>query len=262
MIETLAIILLLVFLGISAYQDWITREITDWVWITLLAIGLVINTIVTLTARDRLQTLSTIALSTIIAASIGFIFFYLYIWGGGDLLMYLAASFVSATLPISLFSPRSFEVIPFGISALANTYLFTAVLPGYFLLENTYRRFVKGEQIFQGFKASVGQKIFIALVGRPIKLADLHAGHISFYTILEEKRADTWCINFHSGMKWDEDTLETKKRAILKEAENDLKPYIWISYTLPSLVFLTVGFLITAIYGTLLFRLWFLLQAL
>jgi len=262
MIELLSIILLFIFLGISSYQDWKTREVTDWVWITLLIMGLVINVIIISTTRNRVQALSSIALSTIIAISIGFILFYLYLWEGGDLLVYIAASFISATLSIPLHSPKSFEILPFSLSALTNAYLLTALLPGYLLLENTYRRFLKGEQIFDGLKASTRQKFFAALVGRPIKPETLCLNPSSFYTILEEKHEKIWNLNFHSGMKFQDEALNAQKRVILKEVKNDHKQYIWISYNLPFLLPLTIGFLITTIYGTLLLHMWFLLRAL
>lgn len=262
MIETLSIILLFVFLGISSYQDWKTREVTDWVWFTLLIMGLVINVIIILTARNRMQTLSTIALSTIIAISIGFILFYLYLWGGGDLLVYIAASFISATLSIPIYSPKSFEVLPFSLSALTNAYLLTALLPGYLLLENTYRRFLKGEQIFDGLTASTRQKFFATLVGRPIKLETLFLNPYSFYTIIEEKYENTWHLNFHSGMKLQDEALNAQKRKILQEVRKDRRPYVWISYNLPFFLPLTIGFLITTIFGTLLLHMWALLQVL
>ncbi|MFX0209001.1 MAG: prepilin peptidase [Candidatus Hodarchaeota archaeon] len=262
MIEILSIILLFVFLGISSYQDWKTREVTDWVWVTLLIMGLVINVIIILSTRNWVQTLSKIALSTIIATSIGFILFYLYLWGGGDLLVYIAASFVSATLPIPLHSPKSFEILPFSFSALTNAYLLTALLPGYLLLENTYRRFLKGEQIFEGLNASTRHKLFAALVGRPIRPETLWLNPSSFYTVVEEKNENIWNLNFHSGMKFQDEALDAQKQLILQEVRNDHKQYVWISYNLPFLLPLTIGFLITTIYGTLLLHMWYLLRAL
>lgn len=255
-IKILTVVLLLGFLGISAYQDWKTREVMDWVWISLFAIGLVINTVVVFTARNRLLTIATIALTLIIATSIGFILFYLYLWGDGDLFVYISASFITATLPISYFSPHSYEVLPFSISALANAYIVTTGLPFYFVLQNIYRRFLKGEEIFKGLRASVGQKIFAAFVGRPVDPEDLRAGRITFYTPLEEKQAEAWYLKFHSGMELRDEELVERKITILKELEKDPKPYIWISYNIPFLVALMVGFAITAVYGTILFLLW------
>lgn len=261
MIETLSVVLLFVFLGISSYQDWRTREVTDWSWATLLSGGFVINVITIVSANNRMQTLSTIALSAIIATSIGFILFYLYLWEGGDLLVYIAASFISATLSIPLHSPKSFEILPFGLSALTNAYLLTTLLPGCLLLENTYRRFWKGEQIFEGLASSLRQKFFAALVGRPIKIEALGSIPFTFYTILEEKHKNAWHLNFHSGIKLQDEALDAQKYKILQEARKDRRPYIWISYNLPFLVPLTIGFLITTIYGTFLLHLWALLQA-
>lgn len=255
-IEILTIVILFGFLGISAYQDWKTREVMDWVWITLFTFGLVINIVDVFIARNRLLTITRITLTLIIATSIGFILFYLYLWGDGDLLIYISASFITATLPISYFSPHSYEVLPFSVSALANAYIVTTVLPFYLVLQNMYRRFLKGEEIFKGLRASVGQKIFAAFVGRPVHPEDLRTGQITFYTPLEEKREEAWYLKFHSGMELREEELAERKITILKELENDPKPYIWISYNIPFLVALMVGFAITSVYGTILFVLW------
>ncbi len=255
-IEILTVVLLFSFLGISAYQDWKTREVMDWVWITFFATGLLINTMAVFTARNRLLTIATIALTLIIATSIGFILFYLYLWGDGDLLIYISASFITATLPISYFSPHSYEVLPFSVSALANAYIITTGLPLYLVLQNMYRRFLKGEDIFKGLKASLGQKIFAAFVGRPVDPEDLRSGRITFYTPLEEKKTEAWYLKFHSGMELREEELVERKIKILKELDKDPKPYIWISDNIPFLVALMVGFAITAVYGTILFLLW------
>ncbi|MFQ6125397.1 MAG: A24 family peptidase C-terminal domain-containing protein [Candidatus Heimdallarchaeota archaeon] len=255
-IKILTAFLLFSFLGISAYQDWKTREVMDWVWITFFAIGLVINVVNVFTARNRLLTITTIALTLIIAISIGFILFYLYLWGDGDLFVYISASFITATMPISYFSPHSYEILPFSVSALVNAYFVTIILPFYLVLQNIYRRFLKGEKIFKDLRASMGQKIFAAFVGRPVHLEDLRTGRITFYTPLEEKRRDAWYLKFHSGIELREEELAERKITILKELEIDPKFYIWISYNIPFLIALMVGFAITAIYGTILFLLW------
>lgn len=40
MIRTLTTFILIIGLGISAYQDWKSREVKDWIWITLLLTGI------------------------------------------------------------------------------------------------------------------------------------------------------------------------------------------------------------------------------
>ena len=262
MIRALATFILIIGLGISAYQDWKSREVKDWIWITLLVIGLLINVFVLWDSRDRFQVLTSITLSIIIVSSLGFILWYLFLWGGGDLLVFIAASLVAATLPISYLSPNSYEVLPFGISALTNAYLVTIILPGYLLIKNIYRRFIIGEALFHGIKASIAQKLFVSLIGSPVNPKSLKSDHISFYTILEEKNDGIWKFKFHEGIKNNEEAMEAHKLKILKDLENDSKPFIWISYTLPFLIPLMIGFIITATIGTILFRLWILFQAL
>lgn len=208
----------------ASYQDWVSREIDDKVWVIGGGVG------AALTGLDLAWSWSLVKLiltfmSIGLSTGLAFMFYYMGLYGGADA---KAIAAISASLPI-YYPPVRFH--PFtGLASLTNGLILSLILPVSFLLYNTYR-IMRGDNIFRGFEhESRWRKAAAILFGTRVN----HAGR--FWFPLEEE---------HEGVRI------FKFNLFSLDLEENVREDSWATPGIPLLIFITIGLVIFLTLGDL-----------
>jgi len=212
----------------ASYQDWISREVDDRIWIVSGAIGGLLTAIDIIARWDPRLAILTV-LSIVLASGLAFAFYYFGLYGGADA---KAIVIISIGLPI-YYSPRSLH--PFtGLASLSNGLLLSLFLLLVMFVWNL-SAIAKGRRIFEGFEREGKlRKLAAMFLGVRVK----NAREKKFWFSLEKDE--------NGNRKFSFDLFELE----LKEPErNDC----WMTPGIPLLIFITGGFLCYIILGDFLY---------
>ncbi len=198
----------------ASYQDWVSREIDDKVWIVGGGIGATL-TGVDLALSWSLMKLILTVMSIGLSTGLAFMFYYMGLYGGADA---KAIAAISASLPI-YYPPLGLH--PFtGLASLTNGLIISLILPITFLLYNIYR-IIKGDNIFKGFEhESRWRKAAAIIFGTRVN----HAG--KFWFPLEEEHEGTRFFKFN---------------LFSLDLEENVREDSWATPGIPLLIFITIG---------------------
>ncbi len=219
------IVIALVMLIAASYLDIRSREVPHKFWIPFFIIG------VSLTVYDFYMgtpgyDLLHLAFAIGLVSALSWAAYFLNLYGGAD---WIALTVLSFLFPIYS-SAGMFH--SFGaLAAFTNSVLLSGLLPMLFLLVNLFK-VIKGEKIFEGFEDSRSSKIKAMFLGTRKK----HVGRFdySLEKIVDGKRK----FNLAKGII-NEDFATGKD--------------MWTSPGIPLLVLVLAGFIVTILFGDLLF---------
>jgi preflagellin peptidase FlaK len=212
-------------LGYGSYKDWKTREIPDTLWLlfSVIAISIIIpETIIDFNLNNLYMMLISIGITAIISV----ILYYFGFFGGADM---KALIVLSLLLPIYLPFRYIHPLLP--IISFTNAIFITASFALGFFMYNAFTRYLFRKNIFNGFeKEPIWKKIIVSFLG-------FRASRVrkdSFYMTLEkivdnEKKFDI------SLMSEDEDFASGED--------------MWVTPGIPLLIFITIGFVVSIVYG-------------
>lgn len=262
-------------LVVASYQDVKTREIDDRVWLVSGTAGAV------LTVAEVIVTpgypLLAAGLSALLTAVIALGVFYLGLYGGADAKALLVAA---VTVPLSPWLGTeyaawqgSFFVNPFfPLTLLGNALLLSLLLIPSCLACNLYAR-LRGEVLFEGVSASPLQKLAALLTAvrvRPSTAASVHFNLIERPATNREKlpkpeaggagvsesgavpQVGLWELKLFSRIS-DED-YDREKDAQSRTLAG-LRRKVWATPAIPMIVFLLAGYLVSFVWGDLIFGL-------
>lgn len=225
-------------LSIGAYYDLKTREVDDRLWLVFGAAGLVLYAFeyVSGATADLQMILVSVSLTAAVAVAL-----YRYgFFGGAD-----AKALVAVTVILPVYHPlMPFYVHPLtGITVLTNAVLFALVVPIYNALNNLVK-VARGERIFEGFEEErMWRKALACFVGTPSNKQE-----ISHHAVIECP-AGEGKKRFSFRLDYDKDDDSYSDRSCYKVSR------MWLSQSLPFLVFMLVGFLVTVLFGDMLLQL-------
>ncbi len=239
MLDLIRVSLPFFMLAYAGYKDFRYREVSDIVWIVfgLLSIPLDIYEI-------WIGDLSLITLLIALFISVIFSFggWYLGLFGEADLLAFIVFAALCPQSPITGYSFILFTPVIFSLSVISNSILLScSSLLIVFLLN-----ILGGNGIFRdGNKLSIPKRILLIFTARrkDIKRVTGPPFEYPLEFIGEDKETH---IKYRPNFSDDASAIEALKN--LREAG---RIRIWVTYTLPFLFLLLIGYSVTIIFGDL-----------
>jgi hypothetical protein len=223
-------------LGYASYKDIKTREIHDIVWIIPAGLGLLIDTY-EVYIRDLSIKVALYNIGFVVILS--GILWYLSLFGEADLIAFVALVVIHPRTP--LFEYIGYKPLLFSFTLIANTAIAGTLMAFYTLIANLTQS--NNANLFERHEmTSTPKKIALLFTGRNIPIKSLRGPPFEYPLEVKGKlvlRPDIF----------DDDEA---KKAIKYLRERGVKS-IWVSSTLPYIVVLLVGYIISIVFGDVMF---------
>jgi preflagellin peptidase FlaK len=241
-VDAARILLSLVMLGYTSWIDLRTREIYDLVWVVFGALGLILAAYeIYIGALTIMGLVVPVVFSSVLSILLG----YLGLFGGADVEAFIALALLNP------FPPRHLEPILGMVSVIYPLTLFSnSALAGasfaVVLLARNLALALGGKRLFENHGADpLLKKLVVMFTGRRVSLESVRGP--PFQYPLEhppEEGGSGWRLVLMPDINDDDAAWETFRRL-----EGEGIRETWVSHTLPFLVFITVGYLMTLVLG-------------
>jgi preflagellin peptidase FlaK len=233
-------------LGYGSVRDLRTREVHDYLWVVGGGAGLVLDAVELflgyLTVRQFMYSVGFMA-------GVALVFGYLGLFGGADLLAFVALSIIHPRPPVYLQTLWGWTPPFYAFTLISNTAVAGIVTPLLVLARNLGAA-VDGASLFERHgDLSAPRKAALMFTAVNVKLGDARGPPYQYP--LEEPGGE---IRLRPDIWDDEKAAETFRR--LRESGFEST---WVSATLPYLVLITAGYLLSVAFGDLLLWLFLLL---
>ena len=243
-LHTIDLIRVLISTVMLAYTSWIdvkTREIYDIVWISFGALGLAIGIYEVVTGSLQIIDIAfPVAFSTALSLLLGRV----GLFGFADVEAFIVLSILN---PVPSRSIKPF----FGVTSLihpltlfSNSALAGASFSIVLLAMNLFKMF-RGVNLFDGLERdSTLRKMVLMATGMKMNISKIRGPPFQYplETMEEEGRG----IIVMPDIQDDDAANE-----IFRKLENEGGDEVWVSYTLPFLVFILIGYILTLVVGDL-----------
>ncbi len=237
----------------ASWSDWKYREIDDKIWMIMTLIGLISIIIELTTTHINSYELILMIISIALSFTIGFTLFYLDLFGGADSKALMALSILIPTSRhIGLRNYNSHPIIP--LAMLNNSIILSLSVSILILIKNLID-IIEGEKIFEEIEnINLLKKILIIITSYRIPIEKLRSK--KFIYPIEEISIHNGKIKrqvkIRIGISFGEEELEK----ILEYADKGLiSGKIWVTPGLPMIIFIFLGFIISILFGDLIFML-------
>lgn len=239
MLGSVRILLSLIMLGYSSWIDLKTREIYDLVWITFGGLGLIITAYELYAGTYSIMSFGIpLVFSIIVSFALG----YLGLFGWADVLAFIALTILNP-FPSGVIIPSLGIVSPiFPITIFSNSAM-AGVSFALVLLARNISLALKGEKIFLNNKVSLIKKFVLLFSGYRLDLANLKGPPFQYPLELPSNEGDSEFV-LMPDIQDDEaawDIFNQLKSSGIKKT--------WVSYTLPYLIFITIGYILSLFLG-------------
>jgi len=248
MFEVVRALLCLGVLCLSSYFDHKAREVPNRVWLVFIPIGGALTAFDLFILRfEPIQTLGSI-LSVTVTGGVAYAIFHYGLFGGADA---KGLMFISATTPLppQTLSISAENLLPFfPLSVLDNALVISVLTIPYALISNIGWATRKKRRLFAGLESESAVKKLAALF---LCLKIDRSRMKPYHMPAEEVKAnDDGSISrrlklFTKVLEKDEETVDTSK----------LPDEVFVSFSLPLLIFMTVGYVIALLVGDMIFML-------
>jgi preflagellin peptidase FlaK len=241
-LDLLRVLLSIVMLAYASIMDLRTREVTNWVWVVFAPLGILINIYEGLFVKVLNPFM--IFLPVLVGTGLSLAFFYIGLYGGAD-----AKAFI--TLFILNPSPSDLIIPFFGIvstiyplTLITNSAIIAVLFAFSLLFRNLFWRIKTQRSFFNGLEGEPSWKKLLVLMSCvKVETRIVRGPPYQYPTEIVEDTGRR--IQLMPDVYDDEAALRTLR--ILKK---DLElGEIWISPTLPFLLFISFGFLCSLILG-------------
>ncbi|MEM2855728.1 MAG: A24 family peptidase C-terminal domain-containing protein [Candidatus Nitrosocaldaceae archaeon] len=209
----------LITLIVASIMDLKKREISDKVWIISSSFSLILFIL-------EFKNIDIIAyiISLTITSSISYSIYKFGLFGGADA---KALIVISSLLPYYDTGIHNIS----ALTVLTNSVILTVGNIIYNVIKNSID-IIKGRNIFQGFNEPLSRKIFAFMLGNRVYKVN------GFAFLMEEKNGKERRFRFHAHA-YDEFANA-----------ND----VWVTYAIPFIVYITIGFVIMILYGDIIWK--------
>ena len=241
MLGSIRILLSLVMLGYSSWIDLKTREIYDLVWIIFGGLGLVITAYELYTGTYSIMSFGVpLVFSIIVSFALG----YLGLFGWADVLAFIALTILNP-FPSEVFTPSLGIVSPvFPITLFSNSAI-AGVSFSLVLLARNLSLALRGEKLFLNSRVSPLKKFVLLFSGYRLNLANLKGPPFQYPLELPSSEGDNEFV-LMPDIQDDESAWE-----VFKQLQSSGIKKTWVSYTLPYLIFITIGYVLSLFVGDL-----------
>jgi preflagellin peptidase FlaK len=246
----------LTFLIYASWSDYKTREVSNRVWVFYAPLALFLSIVELLLYEP--SRLPFFGLSFGITAVLALLLFYSGGFGGADS---KALMCIALALPFSvesLFAP----LVPGGVSPLSqilfpltifsNAVLFAAATGIYMLFYNVVWHKKTGKKTFEGALAreSVGKKLIAMITGHKVSVSKLkEKWHVYPMEDAEEEDGENPPKRKLVVVPRDEGRNEIVARLSKAADSGKIDSYVWATPGLPMLIFITVGLIVSLLFG-------------
>lgn len=235
----------LTMFGYAAWQDVKTREVHDLLWISFGGLGtiLIIYELIT-------GSLVIIDLALSLAFSILFtgMVLYLELLGEADLLALITLSILHPSYP-ELMNPVGVRGVIYPFSVLSNSVLIGASEAILLFIRNISKRRVWNFILKEESSIPLYKRLIVVFVGINTRMDSLVGPPFQYpLEVLDDKGKKSLILrpDFND---------DEKAREILKQLNDEGYNYAWVSYTLPFLAVMLLGYLSTIFLGDIIFTL-------
>jgi len=241
----LRVALSITMLGYASYKDVKTREISDLVWIVFGVAGLSLDIIeVYMGILGLFPLLTTVGFLTVFAFLTGYLGFF----GGADLLAFIVIGLLNPVTPYTGFEPLIFSPVFFSLTVISNSVLIGASGVIVVLIYNLTPS--RKDGLFHGYVALKGWRRILLLLTGIKKDVETIRGPPYEYPLEKIGEGGAISIILRPNLADDAGASET-----FRKLRSMGRTRVWVSYTLPFLLVLGVGYLSSIIFGD--FALWF-----
>ncbi|MHA2174399.1 MAG: A24 family peptidase C-terminal domain-containing protein [Candidatus Hodarchaeales archaeon] len=266
--NTLNIILgciILFLLFIASIQDFKSREIVDWVWITMSLSGMSILIVIALIQILEGTDIQDFLLNWIWNLSFAIMIFLVLTFSGfggeADRIAFFVLGLVSHNIePILEFNNAKYELIspfiPNIISIFFNAYLLAIPVPIIIFSFNLVGK-LKNKEKYTLPEEGIISRILVLFSGYPHSTTDILESietkpwHFDFLEILDEN--GNWKINFKIRLDSPEEDYSRKIEIATIIKSNPDKKYVWVQPSIPFSVLIFLGFILNLLFGNLIF---------
>ena len=240
-LDYLRTLLALLMLGYGSYKDIKTREIHDKVWLIFGGSGLVLDLyelfIGSLTLRQLVISVGFMGLLMLL-------FGYFRLFGGADLLAFVALSLIHPEPPSYLMANWGWVPPLFSFTLVSNTAL-VGILTPFIIFFRNLASSLAGNNAFESYQnVPLWKKVLLFFTGMNLDSGDIRG--VPFEYPLETLDGD---LKLRTNI-WDDEEAEKTLRKLRTE-----KDRIWVSVTLPYILIMSGGYLLSIVFGDVL--LWF-----
>jgi preflagellin peptidase FlaK len=236
MLDYIRVPLIILMFLYGSYKDIKTREISDLVWIIFGAIAVGFDGYELWVGSLNLVTL---LVSVGFSVVFGLLTGYLGLFGEADALALVTLALLSP-VPQSIFIGDGIQPILMPLSVLSNSVLMAASLAIMVLGLNLVDG---GKGLFIGYgSVSWVTRIILLFTGRRTQLDKIRGPPYEYP--LERINDGVVTLTLRPDISDDE-----KAVTVLKKLKDNGREYVWVSYSIPFIVALLLGYLVTVFYG-------------
>jgi len=239
MLDSVRILLSFIMLGYSSWIDLKTREIYDLIWIIFGGLGLIINAYeIYIGTYNIMSFVFPITFSIVVSLAFG----VLGLFGWADALAFIALTILNP-LRTNMISPSLGIVSPvFSITLFSNSALAGVSFSLVLLLRNLYLVF-QGEKLFSNDKITFLKKLVLIFSSYKLDLRNLKGPPFQYPLELPSSEGE---IDFVLIPDINNDDAAW---AIFNQLKSMGVEKTWVSYTLPYIIFITIGYFISLFVG-------------
>jgi preflagellin peptidase FlaK len=261
---SLRLVITFAFLLYASWSDLKTHEVSNNVWIFFGPVAFVLALMDSLRA-PLLGSLTSFGASLIVISVLAIALFYLGFFGGADAKALICLSLAFPTYPNEIFPSLGYVLPIFVMSVFNNAVVLSALVALGILIMNVKWKLKTGRDFFRGLETEpLYKRILVLVTGLKIKITELEKKP-HYYPIesIEElpdgkfrRRLQIFVRVIESNDKMSADKF---KEFV---AQGKLSDEIWATPVMPFLVFITLGFAATLVFGDILLSLVFRLLSL
>ncbi len=222
-----------------SYKDIKTREINDMVWLVFGALGVIINLFEIFSGTLDIV---TVGITVLITVGFAFLTGYLGLFGEADLLAFIVLGLLNPRLPSLGFDQLLFPPIIFTLSVITNSILF-GTFSIFVVLIHNISSIMKVNVFGEYNKINLFEKIILLSTGVNKKIGEIRGPPFEYP--LEKVDEDQ---SVHVVLRPDFSDDEEANNTLRKLNEMGRKR-VWISYGLPFLLYLGIGYFATLFLG-------------
>lgn len=248
-LDSVRVLLCLVFLIYASWSDFKTREVSNWVWMILAPLALILTSLQFFMFTPEL--LQGYVLSFAVTSALSITLFYAGAFGGADAKAFMCLSLALPFYPADILpQPYSSVVSPlsqsfFTITVFSNAVLLAALSVLYIMARNLLWKQRTKKNLFEGVeKESKWRKILVLLCGYKVDIAELEKKEYLYpLEDFDENERKLLVVPKDEGRE------EIVGRLQKAKWEGRFQNGVWATPGLPMLIFVTIGLIVALFYG-------------